>query len=155
MKKYLPKLLCFVIFLLLYFLPVWIFPADMNYYASLEGPHLPPWIFTTMWSLIYLTMSAFVTYYVFYPKEKCNNETKRIKIFLIINYILQALYMPVFFKGHNLFLSYVLAIFTFVTILIITLESLLVNKKITLLTLPYLLWSAVASVMSILIYLQN
>ena len=155
MKKHWPKLVFFVIVLLLYFLPSLLFPVDVEYYKSLNGPHLPPWMFMVMWITIYITMSIFVTYYSFYPKEKRNAETKRIKIFLIVNYILQALYTPVFFKWHNLFLSYVLVLFTFITILIIELESLLVNKKVTLLTLPYIIWSALASVISILIYLQN
>lgn len=155
MKKHWPKLVCFIIVLLLYFLPSILFPVDNSFYESLKGPHLPPWIFVVMWSVIYVTMSIFVTYYIFYPKEKRNAETKRLFIFLVINYILQALYTPVFFKLHNLFFSYVLVLFIFISILIIALESLLVNKKITLLTLPYIVWSALASVISILIYLQN
>ena len=155
MKKHWPKLVFFVIVLLLYFLPSLVFPVDVEYYKSLNGPHLPPWMFMVMWIIIYIAMSIFVTYYSFYPKEKRNAETKRLKIFIIVNYFLQALYTPVFFKWHNLFLSYVLVLFTFITILIIALESLLINKKVTLLTLPYIIWSALASVISILIYLQN
>lgn len=155
MKKHWPKLVFFVIVLLLYFLPSILFPVDNAYYLALNGPHLPPWLFVVMWIIIYITMSLFVTYYVFYPKENRNQETKRILIFLIINYILQALYTPVFFTLHNLFFSYIIVLFTFITIVIIALESLLVNKKITLLTLPYIVWSALASVISILIYLQN
>ncbi len=155
MKKHWPKFVFFVIVLLLYFLPSFIFPVDVEYYKSLNGPHLPSWMFMVMWTIIYITMSIFATYYVFYPKEKRNAETKRIIVFLIVNYVLQALYTPVFFKWHNLFLSYVIVLFTFITILIIALESLLIDKKITLLTLPYIIWSALASVISILIYLQN
>lgn len=155
MKKHWPKLVFFVIVLLLYFLPSILFPVDNAYYLALNGPHLPAWLFVLMWIIIYITSSIFVTYYVFYPKENRNQETKRILIFLIINYILQALYTPVFFTLHNLFFSYIIVLFTFITIVIIALESLLVNKKITLLTLPYIVWSALASVISILIYLQN
>ncbi len=155
MKKHWPKLILFVITLLLYFLPSFIFHVDVEYYKSLDGPHLPPWMFMVMWIIIYIAMSIFVTYYCFYPKEKRNAETKRIFVFLIVNYILQALYLPFFFVWHNLFLSYVVVLFTFISILIIALESLLINRKITLLTLPYIIWSALASVISILIYLQN
>lgn len=155
MKKHWPKLVVFVIALLLYFLPSFLFPVDTSFYDSLNGPHLPSWLFVVMWIIIYITMSFFDVYYIFYPKNKRNMETKRILIFLVINYFLQALYTPIFFKLHNLFFSYILVLFTFITILIIALESLLVNKKITLLTLPYIIWSTLASVVSILIYLHN
>ena len=100
-------------------------------------------------------MSIFTTHYVFLNKENINADVKRIYVFLVINYVAQGLYLPVMFYLKNLFFAYILVLITFITILITALESLLVNKKITLLTLPYVIWSVVASVISILIYLQN
>lgn len=155
MKKYWPKLVTFFVVLLAYFLPSIIFPMDTEFYKSLNGPKLPPWVFAVAWLIIYITMSIFVTIFIFYSKEHKNNETKRITIFLIINYLIQATFLPVFFLAKNLFLAYVVTLFTFITALIVALESLLVNKKLTILTLPYLLWSAFASIISILVYLQN
>ena len=155
MKKNYLKIIFFISVLFFYYLPSFLFPIDQEFYNSLNGPKLPPWAFILAWSIIYVTMSFFATHYVFYPKDKRNAETKRIFIFLIVNYVVQTLYLPAFNVWHNLFASYVLVLFTFVSILIVALESLLVNKKITLLTIPYILWSIVASVISILIYLQN
>lgn len=155
MKRNYFKIIFFISVLFIYYLPSFLFPIDQEFYNSLNGPKLPSWAFIVAWSIIYVTMSFFATHYAFYPKEERNAETKRILVFLVVNYIFQALYLPAFSIWHNLFLSYILVLFTFVSILIVALESLLVNKKITLLTIPYILWSIVASVISILIYLQN
>ncbi|MGM9900052.1 MAG: TspO/MBR family protein [Bacilli bacterium] len=155
MKKKWLKVLFFLFILFLYFLPSFIFKADIDYYNTLKGPHLFPWLFVVIWSIIYITMSVYVTSIVFSNHSINTAEYKRIYVFLGINYLLQATFLPVFFYLHNLFIAFALCIFTFVTILIICLETLLVNKKLTLLTLPYVLWSAFASVFSILFYLQN
>ncbi len=155
MKRNWPKIVFFGLTLFLYFLPAIIFPPVQDYYQSLNGPKLPAWSFMVAWTIIYVCMGFFSTYYVFLPKEKRNAEVKRIIVFLAINYVAQALYLPLFFYVKDLFWSYITVLVTFVTILIIALESLLVNKKVTLLTLPYVLWSIIASVISILIYLQN
>lgn len=156
MKKIkLPHILTFLSLLLIYFLPALFFKVDIDFYNSLNGFHLPPWVFMTMWSIIYLTMSIFITYYIFYFKKTKNSDYKRLFFFIIINYLLQVAFVPIFFDLQNLFLSYIDALFVFVTILLITLESLVLNKKATLLLIPYLAWSIIASILSITFYLRN
>ena len=155
MKLNWKKILFFGIILFLYYLPSIIFTPIREYSENLNGPKLPEIVFIIAWSVIYICMSIFTTHYVFLKKENKNADVKRIYVFLVLNYIAQSLYLPVMFYLKNLFFAYILVLITFVTILIVALESLLVNKKITLLTLPYVIWSVVASVISILIYLQN
>ncbi len=155
MKKKWLKIICFLFILFIYCLPGIIFKADLTYYKSLVGPQLPAWLFIVMWSIIYITMSIYTTIIIFSDHSSNRAEYKRIYVFLGINYLLQALYMPVFFYLHNLFLAFAICIFTFITILIICLETLIINKKLSLFTLLYVLWSAFASVLSIILYLQN
>lgn len=155
MKLNWKKILFFGIILFLYYLPSIIFPPIPEYYNSLKGIKLPNIAFIIAWTIIYICMSIFTTHYVFLDKEKINADVKRIYVFLVLNYVAQALYLPFMFYMKNLFFSYISVLVTFVTILIIALESLIVNKKITLLTLPYILWSIIASIISIQIYLQN
>lgn len=155
MKLNWKKILVFGVILFLYYLPSIIFPPIPEYYQSLSGPKLPNISFIIAWTIIYITMSIFTTHYLFLDKEKVNADVKRIYVFLVINYIAQAVYLPLMFYVKNLFFAYISVLITLVTILIIALESLIVNKKITLLTLPYILWSVIASVISILVYLQN
>lgn len=155
MKKNWPKIICFIVVLFLYFLPSIVIKVDHEFYESLKGPHLPAAIFIIAWSVIYICMSLLITYYIYNNKPKESAEVKRVYIFTIINYLLSIIYLFTFFKLHNLFLGYVSALFIFVSIVIVFLESLLVNKKTSLLTIPYILWSGFASVLSIIIYLQN
>lgn len=153
-KKFL-KLFYFFAVLLLYFLPSIIFPVDNAFYLSLNGPHLPSFVFIIIWSIIYILMSIFICFLIFNKDLSKINEIRRIKIFLIINYIFNSFYTLVFFTLKSLFWGYVFSISIFVTILIVCLEALLVNKKTSLLCLPYVLWSGFASVLSIIIYLLN
>ena len=100
-------------------------------------------------------MSVFNAYYINLYKEKRNNSLIKMFVFIGINYIANILYVPLFFMLQNLFLSFVVCLVVLITICLIALESLIYNKKITLITLPYIIWSIVGTVLAILFYLQN
>lgn len=157
MKKLLPKIILFLFILLIYFLPSLIFKTDTEYYNSLNGVKLPVIVFPIVWSFIYVCMSIYVVLLINYVNNnKVNNkELKLLVLFLVLNYIISGSFTYVFFTAHNLFLSYIITLVTFLTIVIVSLQTLLINKKLTLLTIPYVIWSIIASVFAILIYLQN
>lgn len=154
-KKHWFSILCFVLSLLFYMLPNIFFKIDKEFYYSLEGPHLPPIVFIIVWTVIYILMSVFNAYYINLYKEKRNNSLIKMFVFIGINYIANILYVPLFFMLQNLFLSFVVCLIVLITICLIALESLIYNKKITLITLPYIIWSIVGTVLAILFYLQN
>ena len=156
MKKInLTFIISFFVSLLLYIVPGFIFKIYQDYYNSLKGPHLPSLVFIIVWSIIYILMSLFNAYYITLYKKDKNKDLWRLFLFVLINYIFNILYIPFFFILKDLFLSYIICLFIFVTIIFVALESLVFNKKITFLTIPYIIWSAFASVLSILFYLQN
>lgn len=157
MKKLLPKIILFLFILLIYFLPSLIFRTDTEYYNSLNGVKLPVIVFPIVWSFIYVCMSIYVVLLINYiNNNKVNNKELRLLVlFLVLNYIISGSFTYVFFTAHNLFLSYIITLVTFLTIVIVSLQTLLINKKLTLLTIPYVIWSIIASVFAILIYLQN
>lgn len=160
MKDFFKKINFTFIFSLLislafYIIPSLFFKIDKEYYYSLSGPKIPPIVFIIVWSIIYILMSILNAYYINLYKENKSKELWRLFAFILINYIFNILYIPFFFILKDLFLSYVICLFIFVTIIFVGLESLVINKKITLLTIPYILWSAFASVIAILFYLQN
>ena len=100
-------------------------------------------------------MSILISYYInLYIKTKDKSLIK-LFVFIGINYLFNILYIPLFFMLKELFLSFVVCLIVFFTISFVALESLTHNKKITFLTLPYIVWSIVATVFSILFYLQN
>ncbi len=149
------NVITFVVALALYIIPSFFFKIDKEYYYSLEGPHLPPVVFIIVWTLIYILMSVLITYYVdLYKKEK-NKSLIKLFVFIGINYIFNVMYVPFFFILKELFLSFVICILIFISILFVAMESLVYNKKITLLTLPYIIWSIVATIFSVIFYLQN
>ena len=102
-------------------------------------------------------MSIYIVLLISYVnKHKVNKkELQLLVFFLIVNYIVSGSFTYVFFTAHNLFASYIITLATFLTIVLVSLETLLINKKLTLLTIPYVIWSIIASVFAILIYLQN
>lgn len=157
MKKWLPKIVLFLFILLLYFLPSFIFKTDTEYYNSLNGVKLPVIVFPIVWTFIYICMSIYIVLLISYVnKHKVNKkELQLLVFFLIVNYIVSGSFTYVFFTAHNLFASYIITLATFLTIVLVSLETLLINKKLTLLTIPYVIWSIIASVFAILIYLQN
>lgn len=154
-KKHWFSILCFVLSLLFYMLPNIFFKIDKEFYYSLEGPHLPPIVFIIVWTVIYILMSVFNAYYINLYKEKRNNSLIKMFVFIGINYVANILYVPLFFMLQNLFLGFVVCLVVLITICLIALESLIYNKKITLITLPYIIWSIVGTVLAILFYLQN
>ena len=149
------NVITFVISMAVYVIPNIFFKIDKEYFYSLDGPHLPPIVFIIVWSIIYILISILITYYVdLYKKEK-NKSLIKLFVFIGVNYIFNIMYIPFFFMLKELFISFVICIFVFISILFVAMESLTYNKKITLLTLPYILWSVVAVILSMLFYLQN
>lgn len=157
MKKLLPKIVLFLFILLIYFLPSFIFKTDTEYYNSLNGVKLPVIVFPIVWTLIYICISIYIVLLInFVNKNNVNKKELRLLVFfLILNYLISSSFTYVFFTVHNLFASYIITLATFLTIVLVSLETLLINKKLTLLTIPYVIWSIIASVFAILIYLQN
>ena len=157
MKKIFPKIILFLFILLIYFLPSLIFKTDEVFYKSLNGVKLPMIAFPIVWSFIYICMSLYIVLLIKHVNENVVNkkELRILVFFLILNYIVSSAFTYVFFTAHNLFASYIITLATFVTIVLVTLQTLLINKKLALLNIPYVIWSIIASVLAILIYLQN
>lgn len=153
--KWLKRIFCFLLVIGLYFLPSLIFRGNNDFYNSLNGPKLPEIVFPIVWTIIYILLSIHIVYN--YEKRKSYNKSdfRRWFIFLVINYIVGASFSYFFFVKENLFLGYVTTLFTLLTITLATVESLLLNRKVSLLLLPYVLWGIIASIFAILLYLNN
>lgn len=149
------NVITFLVALALYIIPSFFFKIDKEYYYSLEGPHLPPIVFIIVWSVIYVLMSIFIAYYVDLYKKDKNKSLIKLFVFFGINYLFNIMYVPFFFLLKELFLSFVICILIFISILFVAMESLIYNKKFTLITLPYIIWSAVGTILAMLFYLQN
>ena len=155
-KINLKEIFTFLFLVFIYFLPSFIFRTDNDYYNSLNGFKVPAIVFIIAWTIIYICNSFFITYHLYHKVINQNDGSyQRLIIFLVTNYVFSSLFPFLFFTLHNLFLSYLTTLFSFVTILLSMMEASLFNKKLSLLLLPNVLWTLFATIISIMYYLEN
>lgn len=155
MNKTLKKILFFLLGLFVYFLPSLLFRSDTEFYKSLKGAFVPNIVFIIVWSIIFVLLS-FINTYLFSNRDSYNKkEFRTYFILMFINYVFIFLFPLGFFVLENLFLGYIFTLLTCVTAILLSMQVLLLNKKITLLYIPYILWTIFATVYSIMLYLKN
>ena len=76
-------------------------------------------------------------------------------ILLVINAIINIMYMPIFFAFNSMFGGFVITLLVVVSIIIIIINAKDLKVKDWYLEIPYLLWSVFALVLSTSIYLMN
>lgn len=153
--KWFKRILLFGIVVFLYFLPSLIFKTNLEFYNSLEGPKLPSIVFPIVWSILYILLGIFVVYHFEKRESYSKKDFRRVVLFLVINYVISFTFPYFFFVKQSLFMSYVVTLFSLLTMTLATIESLLLNKKTALLLLPYVIWGIIASIFGILLYLNN
>lgn len=155
MNNTLKKILFFLLGLFVYFLPSILFRSDTKFYESLKGTFIPNIVFIIVWAIIFIILS-FINTYLFSNKESYNKkEFRTYFILMFINYVFIFLFPLGFFVLENLFLGYIFTLLTCVTAILLSMQVLLLNKKISLLYIPYILWTVFATVYSIMLYLKN
>ena len=155
MNNTLKKILFFLLGLFIYFLPSLLFRSDTKFYESLKGTFIPNIVFIIIWAIIFIILS-FINTYLFSNKESYNKkEFRTYFILMFINYVFIFLFPLGFFILENLFLGYIFTLLTCVTAILLSMQVLLLNKKISLLYIPYILWTVFATVYSIMLYLKN
>ena len=155
MNNTLKKILFFLLGLFVYFLPSLLFRGDTKFYESLKGTFIPNIVFIIVWAIIFIILS-FINTYLFSNKESYNKkEFRTYFILMFINYVFIFLFPLGFFVLENLFLGYIFTLLTCVTAILLSMQVLLLNKKISLLYIPYILWTVFATVYSIMLYLKN
>ncbi len=153
--KWFKRITLFLFVMFLFILPSLIFKTDLSFYNSLKGLKLPSFVFIIIWTIIDICASIFFVFHFEKRREYNKKDYFRMLLFFVATYICYFLFPYFFFVKKGLFLGYVFSLFNFLFVTLTILESLLLNKKISLLLLPYVIWSSIATVLSILLYLQN
>ena len=153
--KWIKRIFCFLLILGLYFLPSLIFRTNTEFYNNLNGPKLPSIVFPIVWTVLYVLLSLHIIINFENRRKYNKSDFLRWFVFLAINYIISSSFSYFFFVKQNLFLGYVVTLFTLLTISLTFIESLLLCKKSSILLLPYILWGIIASIFGILLYLNN
>ena len=157
MNKYL-KIVSFVtICLAVGYLSSMVTQTSINtWYPTLEKPFFNPpnWVFGPVWTILYILMgvSAGLVW------DKLNTNTELVKkglLFFTVQLVLNALWSYLFFGLCNLLLASI----EILLLLLLIYETYLLFKKIDktagLLFIPYIIWVAFASLLTITIFVIN
>ena len=144
----------FIIILLPWFLSSLI-PIDKEFYNSLTLPFFTPpeMAYGIIWSIIYIGIS--ISIYQILNTYKIKDIPKSYKYTLLLNYIANQSFQPLFFLLKSPFLGFVSCILTFITSLFLYKETKDVKEKSAKYLIPYILFSLFAAILSLSIYLLN
>lgn len=142
------KILTYILILLPWFLSSLV--GFNNFFNTINTPvFTPPKIFfPIIWTILYVLIAISI----FIIKD---NLDKKYIIILIINYIFNQLYNPIFFKLNNLFLSFIDCVFVMITSFLLYKETKRINKVASYFLIPYFLFSIYALVLSFTIFIMN
>ena len=144
----------FIIILLPWFLSSLI-PIDKEFYNSLTLPFFTPpqMAYGIIWSIIYICIS--ISIYQILNTYKIKDIPKSYKYTLLLNYIANQSFQPLFFLLKSPFLGFVSCILTFITSLFLYKETKDLKEKSAKYLIPYILFSLFATILSLSIYILN
>ena len=144
----------FIIILLPWFLSSLI-PIDKEFYNSLTLPSFTPpqMAYGIIWSIIYICIS--ISIYQILNTYKIKDIPKSYKYTLLLNYIANQSFQPLFFLLKSPFLGFVSCILTCITSLFLYKETKDLKEKSAKYLIPYILFSLFATILSLSIYLLN
>lgn len=118
---------------------------DNEYIESLERHIIiPNWVFPVVWSILYILMG---TWAYFYERD---NEEDNLTIYLYYgSLIVNLLFSPILFLAKNLVLALVDVIILIGLVGYLFYKSFIVNKRISYLLIPYLVWLMFALILMI------
>lgn len=118
-----------------------------EFYSSLEQPPFAPpgWLFPVMWSILYALMG--VSAYLIW--ESGNTRRKGAIILYGAQLFANFLWTPVFFGLKSLKGATVVVVIMLILITAMIISFLRINKTAAYLNIPYLLWTAFATYLTI------
>ena len=137
------KVFKYLVYLLPWLLPNFIFKIDTSFYDTINKPFFAPpkIVFPIIWTIIYILI-AIALY---------KNKNKNLVYYksLIINYFSNQIYTFLFFSLKSPFIA-------FIDTIIVLISSLyLYNEIKSKYLIPYIIWNIFATVLSLSIYLIN
>lgn len=149
------KIIFFICILAIFIVPGFLFGRSTDFYNELNKPSFaPPGIlFSIVWSGLYVIQSYYITNIFFNYKNY--DEGDKLLLLLVINGVLNIIYMPVFFVFKSIFGGFVITLLVLLSLILVILKSKKINVKEWYLEIPYCLWSIFALILSISLYMMN
>lgn len=147
------KILTFVILFVPWFISS-IF-TNNQFYQEIELPFFSPpsSVFMIVWPILYFLIALSITRVL--QKFPVKELPKSYKKALIINYIFNQLFSPLFFGLKSPFLGFVISVASFISSLFLYVETDELDEKSSKLLIPYILWGLFATFLALNIYLLN
>lgn len=147
------KILTFVILFIPWFMGSLF--TNNDFYNNIELPFFAPpsIVFMIVWPILYFLIALSI-YYILqkFPVKELPKDYKKA---LIINYILNQLFTPLFFGLKSPFLGFITATASFISSLFLYVETAELDEKSSKLLIPYILWGLFATFLALNIYLLN
>lgn len=127
--------------------------GNMDIYGNINKPPLspPPIVFPIVWTILFILMG--ISAYLIYESNS-NLKEKALAIYglqLVVNFF----WPIIFFNGQKFLLAFVWLLLLVALIIETILIFKDINKKASLLLIPYLLWSIFATYLNLGVYLLN
>ena len=139
------KLVCFITSMAICFVPMFVacfvMPPGEWYSDLVKPPLIPPgWVFGPVWTLLYFILGM-----VLYKVMQSGMENKKMLLMIFFAQLfLNALWSPVFFGMHAVFMSLCMAV-AMVVLCAMFLYKSKFHRMLTMLMLPYVFWLCFAS----------
>ncbi len=130
-------------------------PSIPGWYAGLIKPSFSPpnWLFGPAWTLLYILMGISVAI-VWHKGTKDKKVKEALKLFGI-QFVLNAIWSPVFFGARSLFLALIIIIFMWFFIVKTIIAFKKVDKLASYLLYPYIAWVSFATVLNFSVWFLN
>lgn len=126
-----------------------------NWYNLLNQPSFRPpnWLFGPVWTILY-TLMGISLYWIWTAGTKKKEVRNALKLFAV-HLVFNATWSIVFFGMHNILLSLINIIVLWILIIMVMIKFYKIDKKASLILLPYLAWVSFATVLNFSIFLLN
>jgi translocator protein len=127
---------------------------DKSWYKNLNKSKLTPpsWIFGVVWPILYLLLSVF--FILLLRDEKCKGICNPLILFGI-QILLNFMWTTVFFRLRKLVIALIMIIIILGLTVITFVQMQEINKNISYLLVPYMLWLSLATYLNIYIVMNN
>lgn len=129
--------------------------AVTTWYIGLDKPifNPPNWIFGPVWVVLYLLMG--ISVYLVWQKIETKERARDAFFLFWVHLFINAIWSMVFFGLQDIALALVVIMIIWMLILILIQQFFLVDKRASLLLIPYLLWVTFATVLNFSLWRLN
>jgi len=148
------KIILYILCLAPWFLSS-ILNVNYDYLNTLKTPFFTPkgMFYGVAWTIVYILIALSI--YFILSNYKLKEIPKTYKVSLLVNYLFNQSFIPVFFLLKSNFLGFISCLATLISSLFLYEETALLQSKRKILLNPYILLNLFATILSLTIYLLN